>query len=122
LEEFKRMLYDKLKSKKSFSNLRNSGSSYVAPAFVILVIQNKNSSETLKLGFTTSKKVGNAVKRVKARRRLKAAVDRLPQETIDFFKGFEFNIIGRPRAIDVDFEKLVFYFEKTLKNIKKDYE
>lgn len=115
------MLYDKLKSKKSFMNLRKKGSSYVAPAFVILV--NKiNNEDTLKVGFTTSKKVGNAVLRAKSRRRLKAALNQISPETINYFKGFEFNIIGRYKSVSVDFEKLVFYFEKTLNNIRKNYE
>ena len=115
------MLYDKLKSKKSFNNIRNHGSSYVAPAFVILVNKTNNADEKLKVGFTTSKKVGNAVVRARSRRRLKAAFAEIPQETIDTFKGFEFNIIARHKSLAVDFEKLVFYFQKTLQNINKDY-
>jgi len=113
------MLYDKLKSKKSFISLRKKGGSYVAPAFVILVTKTNNDSEKLKVGFTASKKIGNAVMRAKSRRRLRAAFQEISPEIIYSFAGFEFNIIARYKSLIVDFEKLVFYFEKILNNIKK---
>ncbi|MCP4355184.1 MAG: ribonuclease P protein component [Proteobacteria bacterium] len=116
------MLYDKLKSKKSFISLRKRGGSYVAPAFVILVTKLDNNSEKLKVGFTASKKIGNAVVRAKSRRRLRAAFQEINPEIINAFEGFEFNIIARYKSLTVDFEKLNFYFRKTLGNIKKDYE
>lgn len=115
------MQYDKLKSSTSFAQLRRRGSSYVAPAFVILVHKNNDEANKLKIGFTASKKIGNAIKRAKSRRRLRAALDEIPQTTLDNFDGCEFNIVSRVKSLDVDFEKLVFYFKKTLENIEKDY-
>lgn len=114
------MQYDKLKSDKSFAQLRRRGSSYVAPAFVILVQKTEKSEEKLKIGFTASKKVGNAIKRALARRRLRAALQEIPNNTLELFNGYEFNIIARHRCFDTDFKKLVFYFSKTLQNISKD--
>lgn len=112
------MQYDKLKSDKSFAQLRRSGSSFVAPAFVILAKQT-NNDETLKIGFTASKKVGNAIKRALARRRLRAAINEMPTDLIEYFKGYEFNIVARHKVLTVEFEKLTFYFKKTLENIQK---
>lgn len=114
------MLYDKLKSKKSFSNLRNQGSSYVTPAFVLLAYKTENDKK-LKVGFTSSKKVGNAILRARSRRRLKAALREINPEFLESFNGFEFNIIARYKVLTLDFNKIVFYFEKTLNNVKKDY-
>ncbi|HAG52793.1 MAG TPA: ribonuclease P protein component [Alphaproteobacteria bacterium] len=114
------MQYDKLKSSTSFAQLRKKGSSFVAPAFVVLTQQSDNSSQKVKVGFTASKKIGNAIKRATARRRLRAALHEIPTETLDFFNGYEFNIIARHKVLTVDFEKLVFYFSKTLTKIIKD--
>ena len=57
-----------------------------------------------KVGFTVSKKVGNAVKRSRARRRLKeAARAQFPGHAPN---GWCFVLIGRAAAIDYPFEKL----------------
>jgi len=114
------MQYDKLKSSTSFAQLRKNGGSFVAPAFVILTQQSDDTSQKVKVGFTASKKIGNAIKRATARRRLRAALREIPTETLDFFNGYEFNIIARHKVLTVDFEKLVFYFSKTLTKIIKD--
>lgn len=113
------MQYDKLKSSTSFAQLRRNGGSFVAPAFVILTQQSSNNSEKVKVGFTASKKIGNAIKRSTARRRLRAALQEIPPETLEQFNGYEFNIIARAKSLTIDFEKLVFYFSKTLNNIDK---
>ncbi len=47
----------------------NSGARVVTPAFILLV--SPNSAGQPRLGFTTSRKVGNAVARNRARRRLR---------------------------------------------------
>lgn len=114
------MQYDKLKSSTSFAQLRRSGSSYVAPTFVILATKDNTSDKPLKVGFTASKKVGNAIKRALARRRLRAALQQIPNETIEEFKGYEFNIVARHKSMTTELPKIVFYFKKTLQNIKLD--
>lgn len=114
------MQYEKLKSSTSFAQLRKKGSSYVAPAFVILVQQTNNQDKKLTIGFTASKKIGNAVKRALARRRLKAALNEISPELINLFNGYEFNIVARHKSLNVDFDKLVLYFNKTLNNIYKE--
>ena len=114
------MQYDKLKSSTSFAQLRRKGSSYVAPAFVILVQKNDTDS-TLKVGFTASKKIGNAIKRATSRRRLRAALNDIPSSTLEKFNGYEFNVVSRYKSLDTDFEKLVFYFKKTLQTIEKEH-
>ncbi|PPR08730.1 MAG: Ribonuclease P protein component [Proteobacteria bacterium] len=114
------MQYDKLKSSKSFAQLRKSGSSFVAPAFVILAQKTNCCDTTVQIGFTASKKIGNAIKRALARRRLKAALNEINPQLLENLNSYQLNIIARHKALDVDFEKLVFYFSKTLKNIQKN--
>ena len=61
--------------------------------------------ETVRIGFTVSKKVGNAVKRNRARRRLRAAVD----EVAPFHarEGYDFVVIGRAATVKRPYEMLV---------------
>ena len=51
-----------------------------------------------RVGFTTSKKVGNAVKRNRARRRLRAAADLVIREGGQPF--FDYVLVGRTATVD----------------------
>ena len=55
-----------LKENKEFRRLYTRGRSYVSAVLVSYVV--KNRSKNIRIGITTSKKIGNAVKRNRARR------------------------------------------------------
>jgi len=76
---------------------------WVTPAF-ILQAQAGTSDSPPKVGFTASKKVGKAVIRNRARRRLKeAARSVFPEHGA---KGWCYVLIGRQAAVSYPFEKL----------------
>lgn len=86
-----------------------SGRKWVTPSFILqasppAAINKNESAPQARVGFTVSKKVGNAVKRSRARRRLKEAA-RLcfPDKAPD---GWGFVVIGRASAVDYSFEKM----------------
>lgn len=114
------MQYDKLKRDTSFAQLRKKGSSFVAPAFIILAT-NTQSDEKIKIGITASKKIGNAVIRAKARRRIRAGLNLTNPELFEKLSGFELNIICRTQSLTVEMPKLEFYLNKTLENVCKKY-
>lgn len=76
---------------------------WVTPAF-ILQAEPGTSDSPPKVGFTVSKKVGNAIARNKARRRLKEAA-RLVFPDLGC-AGWGYVLIGRQAAISYPFEKL----------------
>ena len=64
-------------------------------------------------GFTVSKKVGNAVERNRARRRLKAAAEKvLPSSACD---GRDYVIIGRKATLTRPFNRLIDDLKSALK-------
>ena len=66
------------------------GKSYVSPVVVVYVM--KNRLKTVRVGITTSKKVGNAVQRNRARRVMKAAID----EHLDYnIGGYDLVFVAR---------------------------
>lgn len=68
-----------------------------------------------RVGFTVSKKVGNAVARNRARRRLRAAVDQLmPLLAQD---GTDYVLIGRPATVDRPFDALLKDLKSALTRI-----
>ena len=60
-----------LKENRDFHRLYKKGSGFVSPALVTYILKNK--SNNLRYGITTGKKVGNAVRRSRARRVIRAA-------------------------------------------------
>lgn len=59
----------------------------------------------VRLGFTCSKRVGNAVARNRARRRLKAAADEVALALAA--PGCDYVLIGRPQTIDCPYDALL---------------
>lgn len=114
------MQYDKLKSTKSFVQLRKKGSSIVTPAFVFLISKTQ-SDEKIKIGITTSKKVGNAVIRAKARRRTRAALNLIDPILFENLTGVCINIVCRNKSVTAEIDSLKFYLEKTLENVCKNF-
>lgn len=60
-----------LKKNREFSYLYRRGKSLVTP--VVVIYYKRNNSKVSRFGITTSKKIGNAVKRNRARRIIRAA-------------------------------------------------
>ena len=67
----------RLKKRRDFPKIASLKKSRVCPAFILQVA---NSEESLpRIGFTASKKIGGAVQRSRAKRRLRALSDHLPE-------------------------------------------
>ena len=90
-----------------------TGRKWVSPSFILQAsppapadynADNKEIAAPARVGFTVSKKVGNAVKRSRARRRLKEAARIWFSEKAP--AGWDYVIIGRTAAIDYPFEKM----------------
>ena len=87
------------------------------PFFVLQAKPLKDTSEfAWRVGFTTSRKVGNAVTRNRARRRLRELV-RLHVPTL-FQPGFDLVLIGRTAAASVPFPLLVQHLEQAAQRLK----
>ena len=66
----------------------------------------------MRVGFTVSKKVGNAVERNRVRRRLREVV-RLASPS-GMQPGYDYVLIGRRRALELPFDRLVEDFNRAL--------
>ncbi|MCH5304394.1 MAG: ribonuclease P protein component [Ruminococcus sp.] len=82
-----------LKENRDFSRLYRKGKSEVCP--VLVTYFQKNRSDTIRFGITTGKKIGNAVKRNRARRIIRAAFRELSPMIKD---GYDFVFVARGKT------------------------
>tara|TARA_B100000700_G_C14734201_1_gene709844 strand:- start:330 stop:671 length:342 start_codon:yes stop_codon:yes gene_type:complete len=93
--------------RSEYLRVKQLGNSVAKPGLVIQAAPGTNDSSFLhpRVGFTVSKRVGNAVKRNRARRRLKSiASDVLPKEG---FQAWDYVFIGRLVTLDRPYELLL---------------
>lgn len=76
-----------------FRRIYNKGKYFVSPVVVIYVL--KNRTGTVRIGVTTSKKIGNAVKRNRSRRIIKEAV----RQVLPLFRnGYDYVFVARGKT------------------------
>jgi ribonuclease P protein component len=85
-----------------------------AAAFV-LQLRKRADDGPVRLGFTVSKKVGNAVERNRVRRRLREIV-RL-SGTTRMQTGHDYVLVGRKAALTVPFERIAEEFDGALRRV-----
>ena len=102
------MITSGLKKSKEFSKIYKSGKS-VADKYLVLYYRRNNLGYS-RIGYSISKKVGNAVVRNRIKRLLKESY-RLNFD--DFKDGYDFIFIARVRAKDITFKEV----EKSMKKL-----
>ena len=82
-----------LKENRDFHRLYKKGKSFVSPVLVTYILKNRN--DNLRYGITTGKKIGNAVKRNRARRVIRAAF----KECAPYLKnGYDIVFVARGKT------------------------
>ncbi len=85
------------------------------PGFVLLVRPRDDSDSTMRVGFTVTKRIGNAVVRNRMKRRLRAlARETFPDHGI---AGADHVLIGRAGGVERDFAMLADELKRALKKL-----
>ncbi|MBU6476005.1 MAG: ribonuclease P protein component [Alphaproteobacteria bacterium] len=87
-----------------FKRLSRLGKKCALPAFILLALRQADAAAPFRLGLTVSRKVGNAVVRNRAKRRLRALVSlyEAPEKLV----GWDIVLIARATARERDFALL----------------
>lgn len=111
-------LIARLKKRPDFLRVAASRRKWVA-AGLILQVRRRGESETdvtgVRVGFTVSRKVGNAVRRNRVRRRLRAAAEQVMADHARV--GRDFVIIGRNGTVRRPFAALLDDLRTALKKV-----
>lgn len=101
-----------LNKNKDFKYIYNRGRSIISPLLVTYVVKNKCSIN--RIGITTSKKIGNAVERNRARRIIKSAY----RNFNDKIKvGYDIVFVARGRTVKSDSNRIYNVMNKHLNNL-----
>ena len=88
----------------------------VPAAAFVLQARKRADDGPVRLGFTVSKKVGNAVERNRVRRRLREIVRLSGADRMQ--SGHDYVLVGRRAALKVPFARIVEDFEKALRRLQ----
>lgn len=83
----------KFKENRDFRRMYRVGNSFVTPILVVYVMKNRTGN--VRYGITTGKKIGNAVRRNRSRRIIKAAFDMVSG---NIRPGYDFIFVSRTKT------------------------
>lgn len=109
---------ERLKVRSDFLRIAADRRNWAAPGLVLQVSETPKeiyNRDTMRIGYTASRKVGNAVKRNRARRRLRNVVHQVM--TTNASCGKDFVIIARKNTIQRRFSDLKIDLEIALKKL-----
>lgn len=104
-----------LKKRREFLRAARNGAKSVTPGLILQVrpsAEAESAADGIRVGFTVSRKVGNAVARNRARRRLRAAAEQVLGKGAE--RGRDYVLIGRRETVSRPFAALVDDLEKAL--------
>ena len=104
-----------LKKRRDFLRAARGGVKSVTDGLILQVRPNAEAESAaggIRVGFTVSRKVGNAVARNRARRRLRAAAERVLRKGAQ--RGRDYVLIGRRVTVSRPFAALVEDLERAL--------
>lgn len=104
-----------LRSVKDFRALQSGGKSRAHP--LLILRWRRNEVERIRFGFSTGRKIGNAVVRNRLRRRLREALRKTDQRPTG---GWDILVICRPASAAAGYTDLKGALDRLLERVGKD--
>ena len=109
----------RIKKRKDFLRVAQKGQKSAVPGLVLQILHWRNnkpkSPTSFRIGFTVTKKIGNAIMRNRTRRRLKAAA--LNVMAVHARENTDYVLIGRASTLKRPFKLLVADLERAMQKL-----
>lgn len=110
-----RFAVGRLLRRAEYLRVASARQSFAQPGVVVQIRRNDSAPDEVRVGFTASRKVGKAVIRNRAKRRLKAlAAEIMPRHAK---KGFDYVLIARAGTPERPYQKLASDLERAMKRL-----
>ena len=109
---------ERLKRRTDFRAITEAGVRAPAKAFVLQALRRQETEQeqgSVRVGFTVSRQVGNAVERNRVRRRLREMVRLKPKEA--FTPGYDYVLVGRRTALTCPFGDMTKELDGALRRV-----
>ncbi len=114
------MTFITIKKRRDFLSATSSGKKFIVNSFILQMVKRADGhpvpADVVRVGFTVTKKMGNAVVRNRIKRRLREAAR--PSLAKHGVSGHDFVIISRHKAFDCDFKDLLRDMEFAFRRIR----
>ena len=100
-----------IKKRSTFVFIRNEGKFIKSKNINLQILHNQNLENSIGIGFTASKKVGNAIKRNRAKRIMRELARKI---IINGKINSYYVIIAKPSLLDEKFDKLLLELEEKI--------
>ena len=107
----------RLKRRRDYLRVAAAGRKAVAPGMVVQACRRDDGGSAVRAGFTASRKVGGAVRRNRARRRLKALADELLPRCA--LAATDYVLIARRATVERRFDALRQDLEGALRRLRR---
>ena len=107
----------RLKKRSDFLRLQHKGVRQVMPHFILQAGKAPDCPSTARFGFTASKKIGNAVCRNRAKRRLRALTRDIGRP--DLRDSTDYVLIARKSILGAEFAGLAADLQKAMRAVHK---
>jgi ribonuclease P protein component len=110
---------ERLKRRTDFRAITEAGVRAPAKAFVLQALR-REEQQAVRVGFTVSRQVGNAVERNRVRRRLREMVRlkaNVPGDNAAFTPGYDYVLIGRRTALTCPFGDMTKELDGALRRV-----
>ncbi|HNX28214.1 MAG TPA: ribonuclease P protein component [Syntrophomonadaceae bacterium] len=91
----------RIRKSQQYNNVYQNGGKFASKCLILFILENKSGIN--RYGIVTSKKIGNAVTRNKARRRLQALIY---ENRIELKQGYDIVLVCRPLISKVEYSQI----------------